>query len=156
MIILKDTREQAPYLFDRWNIKTQETGLTTGDYSILGFSDKIAIERKTLNDLISCLMDKQRERFEKELTRGRSYELFVVVIEANLFQISNKNYHSVMNPDAVLQSIIAFHVRYGVPFLFAGDRSGGEYMTFSLLSKYLYEIEKRFKQSKKYNMEVEG
>ena len=114
--ILADTREQTPYTFDRWNIKTQETGLPTGDYSLPGFESQIAIERKTLDDLINCLMGSNRSRFEKELSRARSYELFAVIVEANLHQISAKQYHSVMNPDAVLQSIVAFHVRYGAPF----------------------------------------
>jgi len=149
MIILADTREQIPYSFTRWPVSVQTASLTTGDYSLPGFEDKAAIERKSLDDLIGCLMGKNRERFERELCRARSYELFAVVIEANLFQILNKNYHSVMNPDAVLQSIVAFHVRYKIPFLFAGDRIGGEYLTYSLLQKYLYEIEKRFKQSQK-------
>lgn len=146
MIILTDTREQLPYPFDRWPVDIKEAGLSTGDYSLLGFEDKAAIERKSLNDLISCLKGKNRDRFEKELSRARSYELFIVVIEADLFQIASKNYHSVMNPDAVLQSITAFHIRYGIPFLFCGDRSGAEYMTYSLLQKYLYEIKKRYKQ----------
>ncbi len=142
MIILKDTREQIPYSFKKFPVTVEPSLLPTGDYSILGFEDKIAIERKSLNDLVSCLMGKNRDRFERELTRARSYQVFAVVIEANLFQIMGKQYHSIMNPDAVMQSITAFYIRYGVPFLFAGDRSGGEYVTFSLLSKYLYEIEK--------------
>lgn len=144
MKIIRDSREQLPYSFDRWPVSVQVSGIPTGDYSINGFEDKIAVERKSLNDLVSCLMGKNRDRFEKELTRARSYQVFAVVIEANLFQIMGKQYHSVMNPDAVMQSITAFYIRYGVPFLFAGDRSGGEYVTFSLLQKYVQEIQKRF------------
>lgn len=147
--ILVDTREQLPYSFDRWPVTVQTTGIPTGDYSLKGFEDKIAIERKSLDDLIGCLCGKSRERFERELARARSMEFFAVVIEANFFDISNKAYHSVMNPDSVLQSISAFHVRYRARFLFAGDREGGEYLTHSLLSKYLYEIEKRFQVLKK-------
>ena len=149
MIILTDTREQLPYSFDRWPIEIQTAGLPTGDYSLSGFENQIAVERKSLNDLIGCLIGKNRVRFEKELTHARQYELFAVVIEADFFQIANKNYHSVMNPDAVLQSITAFYIRYKIPFLFCGNRSGAEYMIYSLLQKYLYEIEKRYKQSQK-------
>ena len=137
MIILTDTREQTPYLFERWNIKTQETGLQTGDYSIVGFSDKIAIERKTLDDLVGCLKGDGRIRFEKELSRGRSFELFCVVVESDLSDIAKGLYQSNMKPTAALQSITAFYVRYRVPFLFCGNRSGSEYMVFSLLQKYL-------------------
>ncbi|MDA3918973.1 MAG: hypothetical protein PF690_18675 [Deltaproteobacteria bacterium] len=152
--ILTDTREQAPYLFKRWNIKTQETGLTTGDYSLPGFEDKAAIERKTLDDLIGCLMGKDRERFEKELSRARSFELFAVVVEANLSDIANGQYQSNMKPTAALQTLAAFFIRYRVPFLFCSNRAGGEYQVYSLLQKYIQEIEKRFKQSQKHNQEV--
>ena len=154
--ILADTREQTPYTFDRWNIKTQETGLPTGDYSLPGFESQIAIERKTLDDLINCLMGSNRSRFEKELSRARSYELFAVVIESNLADVANGQYQSNMKPTAALQTISAFFVRYQVPFLFCGNRSGSEYMTYSLLQKYLYEIQKRFEHSKKFNQGVTG
>jgi DNA excision repair protein ERCC-4 len=45
-----------------------------------------------------------------------------------------------MKAQAALQSIITFQVRYRVPFVWAGNRAGAEYMTHGLLSKYLREI----------------
>jgi len=152
MIIIADSREQQPYLFERWPVEIQEAGLKTGDYSILGFEDKIAVERKTLDDLIGCLMGKNRERFQKELSRSRSYELFCVVVESDLSDVAKGLYESKMKPHAAIQTLTAFHVRYGIPFLFCGNRAGAEYVTYSLLSKFLYEIEKRFRQLQK--MEV--
>ncbi|MCD4674971.1 MAG: hypothetical protein K8S18_03115 [Desulfobacula sp.] len=149
MIIFADTREQLPYTFDKWPVEVKEDSLSTGDYSLPGFEDVVAIERKTLDDLINCLMGKNRIRFEKELTRARFYELFAVVVESDLITLANGNYQSNMKPHAALQTISAFHVRYGIPFLFCGGRSGAEYIVYSLLSKYLYEIEKRFKLFKK-------
>ena len=144
--IIIDTREQHPYLFDAWKANTSVAGLPAGDYSLPGFEDRAAVERKSLDDLVGCLMGKDRERFERELARGRAYELFAVVIEANLQDIARGVYTSNMKPEAALQSITAFYIRYGVPFLFCGHRAGGEYMTYSLFAKYLYEAEKRFKQ----------
>ena len=43
MIIAIDTREQRPYRFVWSEIKT----LTTGDYSVIGLEDRVAIERKS-------------------------------------------------------------------------------------------------------------
>lgn len=149
MVILTDTREQTPYTFQKWPVEIQPAGLTTGDYSILGFDDQVSIERKSLDDLVSCLMGKNRDRFERELARGRSYELFVVVVESNLVDLAHGRYQSRMKPHAAFQTITAFYIRYRVPFLFCGNRAGGEYQTYSLLQKYLYELEKCFKQSKK-------
>ncbi len=156
MIILADTREQLPYTFDNWKVDVNAVTLSTGDYSILGFENQIAIERKSIDDLISCLMGKNRERFEKELSRARCYELFAVVVESDLSDLAKGLYQSKMKPHAALQSISAFFVRYRVPFLFCGNRAGSEYMTFSLLQKYLQEIEKRYEKSKKFNQEVEA
>ena len=156
MIILSDSREQLPYSFTRWPVSIQTASLTTGDYSLPGFESQIAIERKTLDDLIGCLMGKNRERFERELSRSRPYELFCIVVEANLSDIANGSYQSNLKPTAALQTIAAFFIRYNVPFLFCGNRSGSEYMTYSLLQKYIYEIEQRFKQSQKHNNEAKG
>ena len=94
IILLKDTREQTPYTFERWSVSVQTSGLITGDYSLLGFKDKIAIERKSLDDLVSCLLGKNRERFEKELTRGRLYELFCIVVESDLADLAKGLYRS--------------------------------------------------------------
>jgi len=117
--------------------------LSTGDYSLLGFEDRISIERKSTDDLIGCL-SQDRERFERELTRARNFEQFAVVIEDSLPNIMAGRYRSQMKSVAVIQSIAAFSIRYRVPFLFCGNRLGGELMVYSLLSKYAYEIRKRF------------
>ena len=146
-MILIDTREKQPYQFIQTNIDTQVDTLPIGDYSIMGFTDRVAVERKSLDDLVGCLMGKSRDRFERELQKGRFLELFVVVVEASMYDIRSGAYRSNMKPHAVLQSIIAFQIRYGTSFMFCGGREGGEYITFSLLQKYLYEIEKRYQQA---------
>ncbi|MHA1544605.1 MAG: ERCC4 domain-containing protein [Alphaproteobacteria bacterium] len=123
--------------------------LPCGDYSLPGFQDKAAVERKSLDDLLSCLMGKNRTRFEKELARARHYDLFAVVIEASMQDVAQGRYRSEMKPHSALQSILAFQVRYGVPFIWAGDRTGAEYVTHGLLSKFLYEIGERYKTATK-------
>ena len=84
MRILIDTREQAPFTFQGYDVDPETATLLVGDYSLPGFQDRAAVERKSLNDLIGCLMGKDRERFERELARGRHYDLFAVVVEASL------------------------------------------------------------------------
>jgi ERCC4-type nuclease len=121
--------------------------LPLGDYSIPGFEDRVAVERKTLDDLISCLMGENRRRFERELARGRFYELFAVVVEASLASLAGGRYRSEMKAHAALQSIIAFQVRYRVPFVWAGSRAAAEYFTYWFLSKYRREVSERFKRA---------
>lgn len=149
IVIVADSREQAPYSFEQWPVNVVRAGLPAGDYSLIGFEDRVAVERKTLDDLIGCLMGKERDRFQRELSKLRPYESAAVIIEATLCDITRGRYRSQMKPQAALQSIATFFVRCGVPFLFCGDRASGEYMTYSLLSKYLYEIDKRYRVAQK-------
>ena len=145
MRILADTREQLPYAFSKYDVEVTTVALPAGDYSLPGFEDRAAIERKSLEDLVGCLMGSNRDRFERELAKLRFYDLAAVVVEATLDDVKRGRFRSQMKAHAALQSIIAFQVRYGVAFLWCGNRVAGEYMTHSLLSKYLYEIQKRFR-----------
>jgi DNA excision repair protein ERCC-4 len=150
MRILIDTREQLPFSFTRFpGVETERTTLPAGDYSLPGFEDRIAIERKELNDLIACMMNGNRDRFERELSKLRFYDLAAVMIESSLDDVSKGRYRSEMKAHVALQSIFAFQVRYRVPFVWAGNRAGAEYVTYSLLEKYLAEIQKRFEMASK-------
>jgi DNA excision repair protein ERCC-4 len=139
MIILADTREQQPYEFQT---ETERATLPTGDYSIKGGESLVAIERKTANDLIGCLTV-GRDRFERELHRGRSLQYFAVVVECSLLDLSNGHYMSLMKPKAAIQSLLTFSIRYGLPIFFAENRAYGALVTESLLLKFAREMEKR-------------
>jgi len=134
-----DTREQAPYEFENSEVGT----VPVGDYSICGLENHIAIERKELNDLIGCLTT-GRERFEKELHKGRALDYFGLVVEASLSDLVNGHYRSQMEPKSAIQSLLAFSVRYRLPIWFCESRQYGQRVTESLLLKYAREIEKRF------------
>ena len=108
--ILIDSREQVPFTFHGYEADPEVAPLPVGDYSIRGFEDQVSIERKSLDDLVGCLMGKDRERFERELARARHYDLFCVVIEAPLSDVSQGKYRSAMRPHSALQSLIAFQV----------------------------------------------
>lgn len=149
MRIIIDTREQRPFDFTKYDVETVRAALPAGDYSLPGFEDRAAVERKSLDDLIGCLKGENRERFERELARLRVYDLAAVVVEASLDDVSKGRYRSEMKAHAVLQSVFAFHVRFAVPFLFCGNRAGAEYATYSLLQKYVCEIDKRYQQLSK-------
>lgn len=141
-IIVIDTREQAPLAFSL----PMETGtLVTGDYSIKGLERFIAIERKSPNDLVSCLKSGQRERFERELSRGRGLDYFALVVECGLADLARGDYRSRMLPRAVVQSLLAFSVRYRLPVFFCPGRVYAGRVVESLLLKYVAEVEKRGK-----------
>lgn len=140
MKILIDSREQRPYEFENPSeVKT----LSCGDYSIMGLEDYVAVERKTLDDLIGCLTA-GRDRFERELFKGRSLDYFCLVIECSLSDLANGNYRSQMGPKSAVQSLLAFSIRYRLPVFFCENRKYGQRVTESLLCKYAREIEQKF------------
>ena len=145
MKIVIDSREQHPFTFEgRDDVEVVSGSLATGDYSLAGLEDRVALERKSLADLVSCLTSGGRERFERELNRGRALDYFAVVIEAGFQELTGKQYRSNMDPHAAAQSILAFQIRYKVPFVWAGSRRGAEYTTYWLLSKFLREASVRY------------
>jgi len=145
--LIVDSREQAPYTFsgDKYPDLSVETGtLQTGDYSLSGLTDMVAIERKSLDDLAGSLTT-GRERFKRELARSKGLDFFSLVIEADMDQVARHEYRSQMKPKALIQSLFAFQVRYDLNVIWAGSRERGEYATYSLLQKYAAEQEKRLK-----------
>ena len=140
MKIVIDSREQLPYSFQGFDCSSTSGSLYTGDYSIAGLQELIAIEVKhSLSDLICC-MTSDRERFKHNLLRLQGFKAKAVIIEANLSDITSQNYRSKINPNSIIGSIASWTIRYGVSFIFAGDRKGGELMTFSILNNYYRQV----------------
>ena len=144
MRLITDSREQRPYQFET---QSEVGALAIGDYSIVGLENYVAIERKTVDDLIGCLTT-DRDRFERELHRGRALDYFALVIEATLSDLANGEYRSKMNPKSAVQSLLAFSIRYRLPIFFAENRQYAQRVTESLLLKYGREIEKKCKAMK--------
>jgi DNA excision repair protein ERCC-4 len=119
LVILCDTREQTPLRFSP-EVKVEVVTLPTGDYSLAGFTDRVAIERKSLPDLVACV-GPERERFLDCCRRLRDYELRAVVIEAAVDDVLAHAYRSQMNPQSVIGTTIAIWTDYGVPTVWAGD-----------------------------------
>lgn len=141
---MTDSREQRPYEFK----SPSEVGtVPVGDYSIMGLEDQVAIERKELGDLINCLSH-DRERFERELFKGRSLDYFCLVIEASLSDMANGHYRSDMSSKSAVQSLLAFSIRYRLPIFFAESREYGQRITESLLLKYIRELEMKLDRGK--------
>ena len=146
MLIVVDSREQAPFSFahERYEAQVQPGTLSVGDYSLVGLEDKVAVERKSLPDLVACL-GRERERFERELMRGAALDAFCVVCEGSWLELARGEYRSQLKPHAACQSVLAFTARYRVPFLFAGGRTAAEYICWGFLRQYLEGARKRWK-----------
>ncbi len=130
-----DSREQLP--LDLAPLRTVRGTLATGDYSIKGLESVVAIERKSLADLLCCC-GQDRERFEREIVRLLAYPVRAVVVEATWPQLESGDWRSQITPAAAVGSCLGW-IAAGVPIVLAGDRErAGRYV-----AKLLYIAARR-------------
>jgi ERCC4-type nuclease len=142
--IIVDTREQRPYDFARVTPPpaVEVATLGAGDYSIKGFEDQIAIERKSLVDAYGTF-GTGRKRFERELERLAKLRFAMVVVEANLDTIIRRPpSRSQLLPKTVVASMIAWAQRFGVHFWPCDNRVLAEKITFRTLERFWKDREK--------------
>lgn len=159
--IIRDHREKKPYEFP--GVDTVHTAeLNVGDYTLKGFEDVFAVERKTFDDFATSV-GSDRLRFENEIRRANGYanrntagnpipgtkpdspwKEFVVVIEASrddLYRYKDKghcpHYYSRINPNSVIGTVEKWPQKYdALEFIWAGDREGGKQETLAQLDKW--------------------
>jgi len=119
--IIVDTREQTPWNFDPARFVATRRGLTTGDYSLSGLEDRVAIERKGLGDFVNTVI-RDWLRFRKELIRLSGFDVAAIVVEANLQDIVEHRYESEANPSSVLGKMSGIMLDHGIPVVLWGDR----------------------------------
>lgn len=146
--LIQDTREQTPWTFDDHPVEIIIEKLDTGDYSLPGLTDKVAIERKSMSDLLGSITQ-GRKRFERELARSMPLESFCIVCEGSYEDFAAERYRSRMPAKSAIATLNTYFIRYGVPTYFAGSKAGAEYLTYDILRLYLAEFEKRHKAAMK-------
>lgn len=120
IVAIVDTREQIP-----WNLSPLQMmrgTLPTGDYSVVGLTHEIAIERKSLSDLIGCV-GVHRERFDAEIQRLKSYPTRCIIVEAPWSALERGEWRSRVTPGAAVGSVLGW-IAHGMPIIFAGDVNG--------------------------------
>jgi DNA excision repair protein ERCC-4 len=116
-IMIVDTREQEPLVFTR--LQSVRGTLSEGDYGISGVLD-FCVERKgSLNELASCCIGANRDRFERELWRMRPYRFkrLLIVGATSDNDILTHLYRSAINPKCVLGSLYTWQARFDIPFV---------------------------------------
>lgn len=119
--VIIDTREQAPLVFP--TLATVPGSLPTGDYSAVGFESVIAIERKSLSDLLGCC-GSSRDRFKNELLRMKAYRFRALVIEASAAEIARGEWRSQLHPNHVFGALASWSARYTLPTWLGGTPAG--------------------------------
>ncbi len=112
-----DSREQQPLALDPLQAVTGT--LTTGDYSIRGLEHVVAIERKSLSDLLGCI-GQQRERFDREVQRLLAYPCRALVVESTWIEIEAGDWRSKITASAAIGSLLGW-IELGLPVVMCGN-----------------------------------
>jgi ERCC4-type nuclease len=148
-IIVIDQQEKHQFVFPQ-GIKTIRKHLITADYSLLGFEDRICVERKSKADAWGSVVE-GRDRFRKEYERMAEFEKKIVVIESTLedflippvYVKEGKVIQSKVDPKTPINTFISWFERYGVPFIFVDNHNFGMVFTMRFLDFfYRHEIER--------------
>lgn len=119
--IIIDTREQEPYSFDSGLVAAVRRALPAGDYSVEGLEQRVAVERKSLDDFVSTVIH-ARQRFREELRKLAGYRAACVVVEASVADVLLQRYRGVAHPNAVVGNALSIILDFGVPVFFCGNR----------------------------------
>jgi hypothetical protein len=147
-VVLIDGREKAPYRFDGLRadarqrrrplvVRTEWAHLDTGDYTIERWENKIAVERKSLEDLYSTIGG-HRERFKDELRRLDDMAVAAVVVEADWSTIlESPPVWTRLPPKVIFRSVLSWQQRFPrVHWWFLPDRRRAEITTFRILERF--------------------
>ena len=121
-VLVIDTREQKP-LFEKLPkglVITRDT-LDCGDYSIKGYENVFAVERKMVSDFHSYVTS-ERLKTVKKVSRLRDMDFAGLVVEADEEELFWGNFHVKPKPEVVRQSICSFEVRYGIHVYVSSER----------------------------------
>jgi len=135
--IVIDTREQLPWRFNKYDdVSIFAKKLDEGDYSIYGFEDQIAIERKGMNDFLSSITQ-GRERFEREIERLSAKRFKFIIVEKTLHivfteTILNRRIH----PNSIIGTLASWHMKYGVQFFFMENAKYAEEMAYRIFKNF--------------------
>ena len=134
MVVTVDTREPEPHPWERYlpeGWRFERGTLETGDFALAALPDGAVVERKTPADMVSCIGG-ERDRFERELKRGRYCGRMIVVIEGSLIDVVVAGRK--MHYNAIIGSLSTWTLRY-CPFVFAGSEAVAQVRDIGRLAK---------------------
>ena len=120
-LILVDTREQEPLFPD-----AGRATLTTGDYSVVGHTSTIAVERKSAADLFSSLGGpggRNRKRLLRAFRRLSLMPWGAFVVEATPLGLVHTRQYGAITPAHAIGTLLRWSGVYRVPVFFTDDHS---------------------------------
>jgi DNA excision repair protein ERCC-4 len=136
MIIIQDTREQNPFSFAFYECETTVATLKTGDYTLQGYEEIVAIERKKSTSELATNLGKYRDRFEREMERLSEFEHKYIVCEfteSDLLQFPLNSSipkriikYIRMNGKFMRKQLHKYEEEYGVAIIFCDGKEEAE------------------------------
>ncbi len=119
-----DTREPWPHPWAAHfsaDVKLQRATLDVGDVCVAVLPDGVVCERKAVPDLLACI-GRERERFDREIRRGRYVGQLVVVCEGTMADLlcEARRRGGGVSDNAIVGSLAAWQ-RRGTPVFMAGS-----------------------------------
>lgn len=134
--LVVDTREQTPW----WIKDVVVDTLNVGDYSIENHTDKFAIERKSMADLVQTLT-KGHARFKRELQRAESFDAFFIVVEQSYETLLRQEWtgarYTRMKGYQIAAIVDTLRVKYKIQILFCESRVTAKTLARNLAKAYL-------------------
>lgn len=122
MTIIIDSREQQSPLFGRYpkGMTVSCQTLSVGDYSLAGFTDRIAVERKQISDLVPyCSSDHLATK--RKMEKLEKLEWAGLIIEARESEVYSPYRFSQVSPESIRQALASFSIKHKV-HIYIGDR----------------------------------
>ena len=128
LTILYDDREKNPWVLKSMYFKMKRQRLITGDYTIDGYTSRVAVEKKSgLHELVQNISGIDRKRFKSTLERLSKFEHKYFVIDGTLDDIDLvlKKLPSKTRIDkvSVCHWLTLISVKYGIPVIFLGNKN---------------------------------
>jgi ERCC4-type nuclease len=145
-VVIVDLQEKLPLTpyFKPDEVTVEVAHLETGDYSVKGGTDLLAIERKSLNDLLNC-SGNDRERFMDQMRRLKNYRCKFLIVEADEQDIADGIYESRVHPASVLGTLMTVQVRWGINVIHAnGQRDAARRVSWICRKVHQLQQEKFF------------
>jgi ERCC4-type nuclease len=125
-VVLVDTREKDPFALcenhPNWIKAERRVTLKTGDYSIEGMEGLLALERKSLSDLVACTVS-YRQRFLASCARLAKFTWKAILVEATFEDIKGGiecfDIPSDVHPNAICGTLDAIEAKFGIPVIYA-------------------------------------
>jgi DNA excision repair protein ERCC-4 len=141
--VVCDDREKKPWSFDAIPaaFPVSSARLETGDYTVSGFEDVFAVERKSIPDLIQSVTW-GRDNFEAEIARAQDFAEWAIIIEGlpsdvnKYIEKARRRYGAKVHPNQVHGTVNSWNQHRGANFIYAGSREEAERLTYQKLREW--------------------